>query len=193
MLRDISLHLMDLIQNSVTAGASLIEVFLQADRIRDLLTVSIQDNGCGMTEEFVKKVTDPFTTSRKTRKVGMGIPFFQLACEQAGGKMEIRSEPGVGTWISGTFCISHIDRLPLGEVGETARYLILCYPGIDFRFTLQGEETFYLDTRELKRELDGVPITDYDILQWIKEYLEEGVSNIFGGVLHEVVRRIASD
>ncbi len=193
MLRDISLHIMDLVQNSVSAGAALVSVAIEAEPDADLLRVIISDNGCGMSAEFLANVADPFTTSRTTRKVGMGIPFFKLACEQADGGIELWSEPGKGTTIIGQFCISHIDRLPLGDVGDSVRYLIMGSPKIDFVLTLSaGKKSFVFDTREVKRELGDVPITEYDIMVWIKESIDEEVTNIFGGVLNEIIGRTES-
>ncbi|MFR1517307.1 MAG: ATP-binding protein [Clostridia bacterium] len=186
MLRDISLHILDLTQNSVTAGANSIRIAVSAEAA--LLAVQIEDNGCGMSEDFLKAVEDPFTTSRKTRKVGMGIPFFKLACEQAGGRFEIRSKLNAGTKLSGSFEIANIDRLPLGDLGETMEFLISGAP--DTRFLLQlrsSKGNFTFDTEEVKAELGDTPITEYDILQWIKEYINENVQIIFGGVLNEIV------
>ena len=103
MLRDISLHILDLTQNSISAGASEIRIDVASDAENERLSVRIEDNGCGMSEAFLASVTDPFTTSRKTRNVGMGIPFFKLACEQGGGRLEIQSQVNVGTALSGDF------------------------------------------------------------------------------------------
>ena len=185
MLRDISLHIHDLTENSITAGATLIRIGLFAEN--GMLSLVIQDNGCGMSKELVEKVVDPFTTSRKERKVGMGIPFFKLACEQAGGCFAISSEPGKGTELKGSFVIGNIDRLPLGDVGETVGMLIFAKASIRYVLSMRaGEREFVLDTDEVKAQLDGAPIDDFEIVQWIKEYVNESVSNIFGGVLDEI-------
>ena len=122
MLRDISLHIHDLTENSIAAGARLVSIKLVAEN--GMLTLEIGDNGKGMSPEMLSRVEDPFTTSRTERKVGMGIPFFKLACEQAGGDFKITSEPGKGTELKGRFVIDNIDRLPLGDIGETVGAVI---------------------------------------------------------------------
>ena len=188
MLRDISLHILDLAQNAVTAGAGTIRIAVSADTAGNRLAVTIRDDGCGMSEEFLAAVEDPFTTSRKTRKVGMGIPFFKLACEQAGGRFTIRSRQHVGTELSGDFEISNIDRLPLGDLGETMQFLIAGTPERRFLLELQSEKgNFTFDTDLVKAELAETPITEYEILQWMKAYINENVQIIFGGVLNEIV------
>lgn len=188
MLRDISLHILDLAQNSITAGASCIEINLSCDKESKFLTMSIKDNGCGMTAEFLASVEDPFTTSRKTRKVGMGIPFFKLACEQAGGEFFIKSVINEGTELNGSLEVDNIDRLPLGDVGDTTSFLISSAPETKFIIRLasvNGE--FEFDTDSVKEEIGDVPITEYEILQWIKDYVNENVQIIFGGVLNEII------
>lgn len=188
MLRDISLHILDLAQNSVTAGADCIEIALRCDKENKYLTLSIKDNGCGMTAEFLASVTDPFTTSRKTRKVGMGIPFFKLACEQAGGEFQILSVVDVGTELIGSLEVENIDRLPLGDLGETIVFLISAAPDARFVMTLESvKDVFEFDTNTIKEEIGDVPITEYEILQWIKEFVNENVQIIFGGVLNEII------
>lgn len=118
----------------------------------------------------------------------MGIPFFKLACEQGGGRLEIRSKQDVGTKLRGSFEIANIDRLPLGDLGETMEFLISGAPETEFRLELRSSRgTFTFDTEEVKAELEGTPITEYEILQWIKEYINENVEIIFGGVLNEIV------
>ncbi|MBO5077974.1 MAG: sensor histidine kinase [Clostridia bacterium] len=185
MLRDISLHIHDLSENSITAGATLIRISLSA--ADGILTLVIADNGKGMSPELLAKVEDPFTTSRTERKVGMGIPFFKLACEQTGGSFRIKSEPGKGTELTGRLVIDNIDRIPLGDAGETVSMLILESPETRFVLELTARgESFTLDTDEVREQLDGAPINDFEILQWIKEYVNEGVLNIFGGVLDEI-------
>jgi len=188
MLRDISLHILDLAQNSVTAGAEKIEIVIDCDENSEFLTLSIKDNGCGMTAEFLASVTDPFTTSRTTRKVGMGIPFFKLACEQAGGEFSIYSVMNEGTELKGSLEVENIDRLPIGDVGDTVAFLISSSPQTRFLLTLKSlNGDFCFDTEAVKEEIGEVPITEYEILQWIKEYINENVQIIFGGVLNEII------
>lgn len=185
MLRDISLHIHDLTENSIAAGARLVSIKLVAEN--GMLTLEIGDNGKGMSPEMLSRVEDPFTTSRTERKVGMGIPFFKLACEQAGGDFKITSEPGKGTELRGRFVIDNIDRLPLGDIGETVGMLIYESPDLHYILTLKtSDDEFVFDTDEVREQLEGTPINDFEIVQWIKEYINEGVSNIFGGVLDEI-------
>lgn len=185
MLRDISLHIHDLTENSIAAGARLVSIKLVAES--GMLTLEIGDNGKGMSPEMLSRVEDPFTTSRTERKVGMGIPFFKLACEQSGGDFKITSEPGKGTELRGRFVIDNIDRLPLGDIGETVGMLIYESPDLHYIVTLKtSDDEFVFDTDEVREQLEGTPINDFEIVQWIKEYINEGVSNIFGGVLDEI-------
>lgn len=189
MLRDISLHIHDLAENSIAAGADRIDITVCA--LPDgMLSVEIQDDGCGMSEELLLRVTDPFTTGRTTRKVGMGIPFFKMACEQAAGIFQIESEPGKGTRTRGSFQIDHIDRLPLGDLGETVTLLILEKPEIRYTLTLTSPKgTYVFDTDAVREVLEDTPIQEYEILQWMKGYVEDHARNIFGGVLDEIVGR----
>ena len=190
MLRDISLHILDLTQNSIKAKAKRIDIGLSADRTTGLLSVVISDDGCGMSKEFLAKVEDPFTTSRTTRKVGMGIPFFKFACLQSGGHFTIGSEEGKGTTLQGSMGIDSIDRLPLGNLGDTVKLLIMQSPEVRLilRLSADGNDAV-IDTDEIKAQLGDVSITEREILDWIEEFINENVSNIFGGVLNEIVRR----
>jgi len=188
MLRDISLHLMDLMQNSISANANKLEVLIETIPKEDLLIISLKDNGVGMSPEFLENVIDPFTTSRKTRKVGMGIPFFKMACEIAEGKIHLQSIQGVGTTLDGTFKISSIDRLSLGDIGDTFFITILGNSSIEYNLILKNMEKQYIfNSKQIEEELDGIPIIDYEILQWIKDSINENVINIFGGVLNEII------
>lgn len=178
-MKELSLHILDIAKNSVKAKASLIEVIINEDEEKNLLSIGINDNGCGMTEEFLKTVRDPFSTTRTTRKVGMGIPLFEAASQQCGGKLDITSEVGVGTKVTATFELNHIDRAPLGDMPGTMKTLIWGSPEIDFlyRHTKNGQE-FTLDTREIKQVLGGVPLDNPDVLAWIDEYIIEGLNGI---------------
>ena len=171
-MKDLSLSVLDIAMNSVRAEASLIGITVDEDG--QILTVLITDNGFGMDAEFLSRVTDPFTTSRTTRSVGMGIPLFKQAAEQAGGSFSITSEPGRGTELTATFQIGHLDRPPLGDMASTITTLIQGSPEIDFvyRHTAPGGEAS-LDTRELRGALEGVPLDTPDVLVWIQERLTE--------------------
>jgi signal transduction histidine kinase len=190
MLRDISLHILDLTQNSIRAKAERVDIGLSADSTAGLLSVTIEDNGCGMSKAFLAAVEDPFTTSRTTRKVGMGIPFFKLACVQSGGDFTIDSEEGKGTKLSGTMGIDSIDRLPLGNLGDSVKFLIMGSPEVRFVLTLSADgREAVIDTDEIKAQLGDVSIAEREILEWIEDFINENVANIFGGVLNEIIRR----
>ena len=180
-MRDISLHILDIAENSIRAGASLISISIRMDLCRDTLSVEIDDNGCGMSREMLERVKSPFTTSRTTRKVGLGIPLFAAGCENTGGNLDIWSQPGIGTKLTAVYRNSHIDRPPLGNLAETVCMLTLMNPEIDFVFTAQKDETFGYDTREIKMTLNGLPITQPEVVKFIGEYLSEGTEQVFGG------------
>lgn len=178
-MKELSLHILDIAKNSVKAKASLIEICVNEDEKKNLLTIDINDNGCGMSKEFLKNVKDPFSTTRTTRKVGMGISLFEAAAMQCGGKLDIDSEEGVGTKMCVTFLYNHIDRAPLGDMAGTMETLISGSPEIDFlyRHTKNGE-TFVLDTRELRNVLGDVPLDLPEVVMWIDGYIKEGLGEI---------------
>lgn len=176
-MRELSMHILDLAQNSIAAGATRIDIEVSADTRADVLTITIKDNGRGMPPEFVEKVRDPFTTTRTTRRVGLGIPMFEEAARACDGGLSIESEPGDGTTLRATFRLSHIDRAPLGDIASTLVALIAANPEIRFRYTqsVDGAE-FTLDTDEIKAQLDGVPINEGAVLKWIGEYVRENAA-----------------
>ncbi|HHT92909.1 MAG TPA: ATP-binding protein [Clostridiaceae bacterium] len=183
MLRDISLHIMDLCENSIKAQASRIDILIKVDFDKDELIVSITDNGVGMDSEMLSKVVDPFTTGRTTRNVGLGIPFFKQACEMTGGHVEIVSRRKEGTTIKGKMVVSHIDRLPLGDIGETFQTLIMSKPEIDYVLRLENlMGSAAISTMEIKKELEDVPITTYEVLIWLKTFVNTKVSEILGDI-----------
>lgn len=178
-MRELSLHILDIAKNSVKAGASLIEIIIDEDTEKNLLSVEICDNGCGMDEELLKRVRDPFTTTRTTRKVGMGIPLFAAAAEACRGGLTIESKVGTGTCVSVRFEYDHIDRAPLGDMAGTMETLISGSPEIDFlyRHTKNGRE-FVMDTRKLREILGDVSLALPEVIMWIDGYIEEGLEDI---------------
>jgi anti-sigma regulatory factor (Ser/Thr protein kinase) len=182
MMTEISLNILDVAQNSVRANASLIKISVKADEKEDLLEVIISDNGCGMSEEQLKNVTDPFFTTRTTRKVGLGIPFFKLAAESTGGSFDIKSELGEGTTVKAVFGLSHIDRMPLGDMTSTIHTIITMNPTLDFVYEYQvNENKFSLDTREFREILGNVPLNSPEVSEYIKEYLRENKDEVDKG------------
>ncbi len=182
MMTELSLNILDVAENSVRAQATLIEIEVSADMTTDLLLIVIRDNGCGMTEEQVNAVIDPFFTTRTTRKVGLGVPFFKLAAESTGGNFTITSQKGIGTVVTATFGLSHIDRMPLGDMAATIHTLIVYHPDIDFvyRYTY-GEKSFTLDTREFREILGELPLDAPDVSAYILDYLRENGNETDGG------------
>jgi len=179
MMTEISLNVLDVTENSTKAGATLVEISVLIDTKADTLTVIIKDNGCGMTPEQVSKVTDPFFTTRTTRKVGLGVPFFKQAAESTGGSFSIESEVGVGTTVTAVFVLSSIDRMPLGDISLTIQNLIVFHTGTDFLYTYKyDEEGFVLDTREFKKILGDIPLDTPDVATYILEYLKENTNEV---------------
>lgn len=186
-MKDLSLHMLDLVQNSISAGSMLTTVGIRADRDRGMLEISVEDNGMGMDRELLQRVTDPFATTRTTRRVGLGIPLMKASAERAGGGLKITSEKGMGTRVDAWFKIGNIDRPPLGDIAGTMTDIIVSEPFREFELALEnGSGTFRFDSEEIKKRLGEVPITEYAVTTWIKEYLNEGIKVIFGGVLDEI-------
>ena len=182
-MKELSLHILDIAENSAKAGAKLIGVFItEKDGV---LTLGITDDGRGMKPDMLSRVTDPFTTSRTTRKVGLGLPLLRLAAEQTGGSLEITSRhidefpESHGTEVTAVFNTRHIDSPPLGDVISTIVTLIQGHPESDliFRHTAEGDsgETLdvSLDTREMREVLGDVPLSTPDVLVWIRDSLSE--------------------
>jgi anti-sigma regulatory factor (Ser/Thr protein kinase) len=186
-LRDLSLHILDIVQNSITAKAKHISINIGEQPDSDQLVLEIEDDGVGMDSETLSRVTDPFVTSRTTRKVGLGIPLLMESAKRCEGQFKISSQKNIGTKVYASFIIKHIDRIPIGSIADTVTLLISAHTEICFILNLSSSKgSFSLDTDEIVKTLKGVPINEYAVLQWLKEYIDEGIKNIFGGVLDEV-------
>ena len=177
-MKELSLNILDVAENSVKAGASLTQILLTEQD--GMLKLEIVDDGCGMSEDVVRSVVDPFYTTRTTRKVGMGIPLLKLAGEQTGGSLGIVSttqeaDPVAhGTHVTATFDMNHIDFTPLGDVSASILTLIQGHPDTDFLFRhIMDDRVVELDTRELREVLEDVPLNSYDVMQWIEGNLQE--------------------
>jgi len=180
-MKEISLHLLDLAENSAAAGAHSVEINVREDLAADRLIASVRDDGRGMDAETVRKVVDPFYTSRTTRKVGLGIPLLKEAAEACNGGLEIASQPGAGTRVEVSFRYSHIDRMPLGDLPSTFLSLITMHPEIHWIFVYAArkdgtERTFQFDDAPVKEVLQGLPLTDPDVLAFLREQLEAGLA-----------------
>lgn len=184
MMPEISLNILDIAQNSVSAGASLTTIAITANHASDTLSVVVSDNGCGMTPEQIVHVTDPFFTTRTTRKVGLGVPFFKMAAEQTGGSFNIESEVGVGTRTEAVFGLSHIDRMPIGDMASTMISLIGMNPDIDFVLEYRiDDNSFSADTREFRAVLgDDISLAELAIQDYLKGYIEEGINECGGDI-----------
>jgi hypothetical protein len=174
-MRELSLNVMDIAQNSISAGAKLIAIDIFEDSKADSMIILISDNGCGMTAEQTAGVTDPFFTTRTTRKVGLGIPLFKMEAEMTGGEFEIVSEKGIGTTVTAKFVPSHVDMIPLGDINSTVLLLVTCNDDRDFVFRHRIDlREFTLDTRELRSVLEnGTALSSPDVAEWMKGYLSE--------------------
>ena len=175
---ELSLNILDLVQNSITAGATLVTIEITIDHERDCLVITIADDGCGMDEALLMRVTSPFATTRTTRKVGLGIPMFKQCAEMCSGSFIIESEKGIGTKLTATFVASHVDLPPMGDIPGTMQALVLGAPDTpDFvlRYTVDGNE-FAFDTREVREALGGLSLAEPDILAWIKDAIEGGMA-----------------
>jgi len=171
--------LLDIVENSVAAGAQTIEITIDEDLHNDRLRAMVQDDGCGMDEELLAHVTDPFVTSRTIRKVGLGIPLFKAAAEACNGELSIISAPGKGTRLEVGFQRSHIDRMPLGDIAGTMLTLVVGYPEVHWVlcYRANGAE-FRFDDAPIKRELEGIPLTEPAVLAFIRELLQQGIGRV---------------
>ncbi len=178
-MNDLSLHILDIVQNSVSAGASLITIEVDENVTADLLIITIGDNGKGMDREMVEKVTDPFVTTRTTRKVGLGLPLFKQSAVQSGGDLHIVSEPGKGTLLKATFGYFNIDRPPLGNVANAVMLLVSSNPEIEFLFTYRyNHDVYTFDTKEIKAILGDIQINNPKIIKYLTEMIDENIRNI---------------
>ncbi len=177
-MKELSLNILDIAENSTKAKAERVEITISESET--VLTITIKDDGCGMSEETLLSVSDPFYTTRTTRKVGMGIPLFRFAAEQTGGSLTITSRhidafpDDHGTEVSAHFNKSHIDFTPLGDIVSTVTTLIQGHPNVDFIFThSSGDNAVSLNTAEIREVLEDVPLDSFEVLLWIRDNLTE--------------------
>ena len=180
-MRELSLNILDIAENSLKANATFVQIDVCAEG--NLLTIEIADNGCGMTKDFLAKVADPYTTTRTTRNVGLGIPLIKMEAEMCGGSFDITSQVDVGTTVTTTFAIDHIDRPPLGDVGESVMLLLSQLGNTRIVFTYKANnQIFTFDTNELQQQLDGLPIDTPEVLLFVKQMINENITTINGGI-----------
>jgi Signal transduction histidine kinase len=178
-LLELSLHILDIVENSTRAGAKTVNITIIEDTIRDILSLEIRDNGSGMSEDVLKKVMDPFFTTKTVRNIGLGLPMLAQAAERTDGKFIIESKGGEGTRVAVEFKLSHIDRQPLGDIASTLVTLIAGNTDVDFIYRHRhNEEEYILDTRDVRREIEDVPINALDVLNLIRELIRDGLKEI---------------
>jgi len=178
-MRELSLHVLDLVENSLEAGASLVEVCITEDSVHNRLVIEVADNGRGIAPDAVSRVADPFYTTRTTRSVGLGIPLLRAAAERCNGGLWVTSRRGEGTQVRAEFQRDHIDRAPIGDLRSTLMGLLLSNRAGDIRFTYTVDgRSFSLDTRDLRNALDDVPLTHPRVRAWLEQYIDEGLAGL---------------
>ena len=178
-MEDLSLHILDIVENAITAKAKKIDVLIREELSEDRLVIEIIDDGIGMDEKVREKATDPFFTTRTSRKVGLGLSLMAQAAREAGGMFRIESELGKGTKVTATFQHSHIDRKPLGSMIETMTTLLLGNPELDISYSHQKEgKTYTLSNQALKERFKNQPLAGPEVIQWLRRHLKEGLAQI---------------
>jgi hypothetical protein len=182
-MRELSLHILDMVENAIEANAAHVDLQITEDMDADLLQITVIDDGAGMDADAVQRARDPFYTTRKTRHVGLGIPLFAAAAERCGGAVAIASTPGEGTTIEAQFRHSHIDRAPLGDLPGTLVCILMNERTIDLRFrhtcvVRETANTFELDTIQIKQVLGDVPLTHPAVRDWLRAHIADGEAQL---------------
>lgn len=192
-MRELSLHILDLVQNSIEADATKVTLEIVENRRNgNTLLIRVADNGRGMDEESCKKVLDPFVTSRTTRRIGLGLSLIQMSTKLCEGYLKITSTPGCGTMVEALYKHSHLDRPPLGNIVETIKSIVIANPELDFSYChTVDKESFSMSTQELVEILGDLPLTKPEVLSWLTEYLRDNLMKLYnikkphGGVASE--------
>lgn len=179
-MQELSLHILDIMQNSIKAESTQIVVDIFVSNLENILKIKIKDNGSGIDEKLLKDIYSPFSTTRTTRKVGLGVSLFKMAALQCGGDLKIESQLGVGTELICIFKLNHIDRMPLGDLASTLSLCIMSNPEIDFILIVKGiyeNETcdFKFELSEIKAQLGEVEVNNIEVVNWINEYIKENI------------------
>jgi len=178
-VQDLSLHILDIVENSLAAGAGKVEIRIQEDLRADRMRVEIIDDGCGMEEHELKQALDPFFTTKTTRRVGLGLPLLAEACRLCNGELSLESCRGKGTRVTATFQNSHIDRKPLGEIADTLMTLIVGHPEVDLVYEHRKDGKFFsLDTREIKSDLGEVPLNAPQVVPALRDLIRSGLEEL---------------
>lgn len=183
-MRELSLHILDLVQNSIEAGSTKVMLEIVEDMsVKDTLLVRVIDNGQGMDEETCKRVIDPFVTTRTTRRIGLGLPLIDMSTKRCEGYLTISSTPGSGTVVEALYKHSHLDRPPLGNIAETVKSIMIANPELDFSYCHTVEKAaFCAATQELVEILGDLPLTQPDVLVWLHEYLTYNIMNLYSSM-----------
>ncbi|SJZ67349.1 ATP-binding protein [Selenihalanaerobacter shriftii] len=176
-MKELSLNILDLVQNSIKADATEVKIKINEDLDDNLLVIIIKDNGNGMSKDFLENVLDPFKTTRTTRNVGLGLPLFQTAAKRCDGDLIIDSQEGEGTTVKATFQHDHIDRAPLGNIEGTLTTIIQGNPELDIYYQhIINDQEFVFDTKELRKKLEDIPLNESSVIKFIREYLVENLA-----------------
>lgn len=179
-MKELSMHILDIAMNSVKAEAKLIEIKIEESIKKNIIKITIKDNGRGMSKEVLERVTNPFYTTRTTRKVGLGLPMLKDACERCNGYLKIYSEIGKGTVIESTFERSNIDRAPIGNIGDTVMVIINALNDCELIYTHDvDEKEFQISTIQIKEILEDADINDSNVMLWIKDYVNENIKGLY--------------
>ena len=181
-MKELSLNILDIIENSIKSGAKNVELTIEEDIKKDLLSITVKDDGKGMEKSFLKIIFDPFTTTSTNKKVGLGLPLLKEEAESCGGGIEIQSKTGKGTTVTVKFKRSHIDRPPMGDLPSTILSVIAANPDIRlfYKHTVD-RKTFKLDTEKIKDIAGGNSLKDIKVLKWIESYIRENIKSLYGG------------
>lgn len=181
-MRELSLHILDIAENGITAGADHLLIRVEESGASDRLMLSVEDNGRGIPPEKINHIEDPFVTTRKNRRVGLGLSLLATAAKRCEGGITVEARPGKGTRVAASFRRSHVDRAPLGDMAATLAVLILGNPHIDFRYThrVDGRE-FILDTRDLKTEPGGLSLDDPMVVQRVSQFVRRALEELAAG------------
>ncbi len=178
-VQDLSLHILDIVENSLAAGSRRVEIRVEEDMPADRMVIEIIDDGCGMDEERIRRALDPFFTTKTVRRVGLGLPLLEEACRMSNGEMRIESSPGKGTRVTATFQHSHIDRKPLGNMRDTLITLMAGHPQLDLLYEHRKEgKTFSLDTREIRADLGEIPLDAPQVVSALRTLIQSGLEEL---------------
>ena len=181
-MRELSLHIMDIIENGLGAGADLITLSIVEDKKKNWLKITITDNGSGIPEEMQEKVLDPFFTTRTTRRVGLGLSLIREASRRCNGEFNIKSKEGEGTEVSVSFELNHIDLAPMGNMASSLTALIMGNPDVDFVYTHEVDgNIFHLDTRQIREELEGLPLNHPEVIKYLASVIQESLTDLKKG------------